>query len=130
MHAIAHDHCPSGNRQLIEPLVNALGARPVMERILVYLERGSAAERLGAAMAWYWAAPTLQYSTLDELHNDPGRSDAIKHSLVPAEATPSGKNAEARAFMREFRPRIRAACLRAFLASEDPSDRRYFSQLL
>ena len=25
MHAIAHDHCPSGNRQLIEPLVAALG---------------------------------------------------------------------------------------------------------
>ena len=130
MHAIAHDHCPSGNRQLIEPLVKALGARPVMERILVYLEKGSATERLGAAMAWYWAAPTLQYSTLDELQNDPGSSDAVKHSLVPGEVTPSGKNAQARVLTREFRPRIRAACLRAFLASEDPDDCRYFSQFL
>ena len=34
IHAIAHDHCPSGNRRLIQPLVNALGARPVMERII------------------------------------------------------------------------------------------------
>jgi hypothetical protein len=132
MHAIAHDHCPSGNRQLIEPLVNALGARQVMERILVYTERGSVTERLGAAMAWYWAAPTLQYSTLGELQNDPERSQsgAIKVSLVPREMTPSGKNAEARRLIREFRPRIRAACLRAFLASEDPSDCRYFSQFL
>jgi hypothetical protein len=32
--------------------------------------------------------------------------------------------------MREFRPRIRAAHLRAFLASEDPRDCRYFSQFL
>ena len=132
MHAIAHDHCPSGNRQLIEPLVNALGARQVMERILVYLERGSAAERLGAAMAWYWASPTLQYSTLDELHDDPERLQpgVVRHSLVPGEITPSGKNAAARMFMREFRPRIRTAYLRAFLASEDPGDCRHFSQFL
>ena len=132
MHAIAHDHCPSGNRQLIEPLVNALGPRQAMERILGFLETGSATERLGAAMAWYWAAPTLQYSTLDELRNDPGRgqSGAVKLALVPGERTPSGKNAAARMLLREFRPRIRAAHLRAFLASEDPGDCRYFSQFL
>lgn len=132
MHAIAHDHCPSGNRQLIEPLVNALGARQVMERILGYLETGSAPERLGAAMAWYWAAPTLQYSTLDELLNDPGRSQsgAVKHSLVPGQMTPSSESAGARMIMYEFRPRIRAAFLRAFLVSEDPADCRYFSQFL
>jgi hypothetical protein len=132
IHAIAHDHCPSGNRRLIQPLVNALGARPVMERILRYMETGSAAERLGAAMAWYWASPTLQYSTLDELRNHPedSGSGVVKHSLVPGEVTPSGKNAEARVFMREFRPRIRAAYLRAFLASEDPGDCRHFSQFL
>jgi hypothetical protein len=132
MHAIAHDHCPSGNRQLIEPLVDALGARPVMERILSYLETGSATERLGATMALYWAAPTLQYSTLDELRNDPERSQSGigKLSLVPGEMTPRSKNAEAHMLMREFEPRIRAACLRAFLASEDLSDYRYFSHLI
>lgn len=130
MHAIAHDHCPSGNRQLIEPLVNALGARQAMERILGYMETGSAAERLGAAMAWYWAAPTVQYATLGELRNDPGRSGAVKLALVPGERTPSGKNAEAQVFMREFRPRIRTAYLRAFLASEDPGDCRHFSQFV
>ncbi len=132
MHAIAHDHCPSGNRQLIEPLVNALGARQVMERVLVYVERGSATERLGASMACYWASPTVQYATLAEFQDDPEGSQpgVVKHSLVPGEVTPSGRNAAARAFMREFRPRIRAARLRAFLASEDPGDCRYFSRSL
>lgn len=132
MHAIAHDHCPSGNRQLIEPLVNAIGPRQAMERILGYVETGSAAERLGASMAWYWASPTLQYATLDEFRNDPERSQSgvVKHALVPGEPTPAGKNAAARMLMREFRPRIRAAHLGAFLASEDPSDCRYFSQFL
>jgi hypothetical protein len=130
MHAIAHDHCPSGNRQLIQPLVEVLGARQVMERVLRYMETGSATERLGAAMAWYWASPTLQYSTLDEFQNDAESGVVASHSLVPGEVTPSGRNAEARTFTREFRPRIRAAYLRAFLASEDPGDCRHFSQFL
>ena len=81
-------------------------------------------------MAWYWAAPTVQYATMDELRNDPGRCGAVKLSLVPGERTPSGKNAEADLFMREFRPRIRAAYLRAFLGSEDPGDCRHFSQFV
>jgi hypothetical protein len=132
MHAVAHDHCPSGNRQLIEPLVNALGARQVMERILLYMERGSAPERLGASMACYWASPMVQYASLGEFQADPegSQSGVVKHSLVPGEVTPSGRNAEAHMFMREFRPRIRAARLRAFLASDDPDDCRYLSRSL
>ena len=128
-HAIAHDHCPSGNRQLIEPLVNVLGVRQALERMLGYLEAGSAAERLGAAMAWYWAAPSLQYSTLDEFHEDRERrseSGVRRAGLVFGVATPGRKNAEAHLLMREFGPRFRIGCLRAFLASDDLSDRRYF----
>jgi hypothetical protein len=130
MHAIAHDHCPSGNRQLVEPLVAALGARQVMERILGYLETGSAAERRGAVMAWYWATSTLQYSTMDELRNDPGRSASgpVKVVLIPGMPTPTSGNAQVHMLMREFRPRFRDGCLRAFLASDDPSHCRRFSQ--
>lgn len=58
VHAIVHDHCPSGNRQLIEPFVRSLGAQQAMESILDYLETGSATERFGAAMAWYWIGPS------------------------------------------------------------------------
>ena len=32
--------------------------------------------------------------------------------------------------MREFRPRIRTAYLRAFLASDDPADSRHFSRVV
>lgn len=129
MHAIAHDHCPSGDRQLIEPLVAVLGPQQVVERILDYLETGSETERIGAAMAWYWAAPTLQYSTLDDLRSDPdgSASGAVKVALIPGTTTPAEQNAKVHALVREFRPRFRIACLRAFLASEDPNDCRYFS---
>jgi hypothetical protein len=130
MHAIAHDYCPSGNRQLIVPLTDVLGVRQTMQRILGYLEMGSAAERLGAARACYWAAPTLQYSTLDEFHEDRERrsdSGAVKVAVATGVATPKLKNAEAHLLLREFVPRFRIGCLRAFLASDNLSDRRYFS---
>jgi hypothetical protein len=129
MRAIAHDHCPSGNRQLIEPLVDVLGARQTMERILDYLETGSAVERLGAAQSWYWAAPALQYSTLNEHKEDSERfqSGVVRVALTPGMATPATTNADAHLLMRELGPRFRIGCLRAFLATDDPIDRRYFS---
>ncbi|WP_143591486.1 hypothetical protein [Thermoactinospora rubra] len=131
MHAIAHDHCPSGNRQLIEPLVRSVGARQVMERILDYLETGSAAEKLGAAMAWYWAVPSMQYATMDELRADldgqgPGE-DAIRVSLSPLAPTPADGNAETMALRRDLEPRFRIGCLRAFIASDRPGERLYLS---
>ncbi|WP_194926467.1 hypothetical protein [Catenulispora pinisilvae] len=131
MHAIAHDHCPSGDRQLIEPLVRSLGAREVMERVLDYLETGSTAERMGAAMAWYWAVPSVQYATVEELHADletrgPDKG-ATRVALSPLAPTPADSNAEARALRRELEPRFRVGCLRAFLASNAPEDRLYLS---
>ncbi|GAA1875128.1 hypothetical protein GCM10009736_48870 [Actinomadura bangladeshensis] len=131
MHAIAHDHCPSGDRQLVEPLVRVLGARQVMERILDYLETGSAAERLGAAKAWYWAVPSAQYASMEDLradqeHRGPGEG-AIRVSLNPMAATPTTSNAEAAALRRDFEPRFRTGCLRAFIASSRPGDRLYLS---
>lgn len=45
---------PSANRYLIEPCVKSAGAGRVLERLLSYLETGSAAEKAGAASALYW----------------------------------------------------------------------------
>jgi hypothetical protein len=98
MHAIAHDHCPSGNRQLIEPLTAVLGPRKVMELVLDRLEIGSAAEKQGAAMAWYW---------------------------IPRVALPGDE--DIKALQREFEPRLRNGCLWAFVATDEPGDRLYLS---
>ncbi|MEV5575470.1 hypothetical protein AB0L06_35990 [Spirillospora sp. NPDC052269] len=131
MRAIAHDHNPSGNRQLIEPLVRSIGARQVMERVLGYLETGLAAEKLGAAMAWYWAVPSLRYATMEELRADlDGQSSdegAIRVSLSPRTPTPADNNAEVRALYRHLQPRFRIGCLRAFVASNSPEESRYLS---
>lgn len=130
-HAITHDHCPSGDRQLVEPLVRGVGARQVMERILDYLETGSAAERLGAAMAWYWAVPSTQYASMEDLcadqeHQGPGEG-AIRISLSPMAPTPTNSNAEAAALRRDLEPRFQVGCLSAFVASNSPGDRLYLS---
>jgi len=98
MHAIAHDHCPSGDRQLIQPLTAALGRRTVTELVLDYLEIGSEAEKQGAAMAWYW---------------------------IPRVAAPG--NEDIKALEREFEPRFRNGCLWAFVATDEPGDRLYLS---
>ena len=52
--AAVHEKNPSANRFLIEPCVKAAGASRVLERLLVYLQSGSAAEKAGAASALYW----------------------------------------------------------------------------
>ncbi|MFG1948090.1 hypothetical protein [Nonomuraea sp. NPDC048826] len=96
LRAIVHDHCPSGDRQLVEPLAAVLGGQEVTERVLDRLERGPAVERLGAAMAYYWSSMSR--------HDPPGE--------------------EARA---AYETRYRHACLRAFVASDDPADSLYFS---
>ncbi|MQY07362.1 hypothetical protein [Actinomadura macrotermitis] len=128
MYAIAHDHCPSGNRRLIEPLVLGIGARQVMERVLCYLETGSSAEKLGAAMAWYWASPSVRYATMEELRADRDSGEGpLRISLSPGTPTPADANAEAHALHRELEPRFRIGCLRAFIASNAPGERLYLS---
>jgi hypothetical protein len=131
MHAIAHDHCPSGDRQLIEPLTSALGPRKVMELILGYLEAGSKAEKLGAAMAWYWAVPSLHYPTLEELREaaerDPESGEGSGRVSVGHRRPSSLGNEEIKVLQRELEPRFRIACLRAFVTADDPYDRLYLS---
>jgi hypothetical protein len=61
LRALVHDQCRSGIRQVVKPLVAALGYRPAQEALISYVEAGTAAEAIGAAMAWYWARPTLVY---------------------------------------------------------------------
>ncbi len=62
LRAVVHDQCRIGNRQLIEPVVAALGYREVQERLISYVEIGTDVEKIGSAMAMYLArpAPALQ----------------------------------------------------------------------
>ncbi|MGW8889266.1 hypothetical protein [Streptomyces sp. NPDC055749] len=111
MHAAVHDQCRSGIRQLIEPLVKALGYRQVQSAIVEYMKNGSDAEKAGASMAWYFARPGLQYASMKDLR----RGISTEESKAELEA------------LADLRDDYRAACLVAFLACEDPETREDLS---
>ncbi|MBR7839445.1 hypothetical protein KDL01_39665 [Actinospica durhamensis] len=102
--AIVHDIERSGNRQLIQVALRALGARAVLEALIGYVESGDAAERTGVTMAMYWARPVMAYD-LREVREHRAEIEAADRELV------------------EVRGRARQACLRAFLATDDAAER-------
>ncbi len=53
--AAVHDPDPSFDRQFVEPLLAAFGARRTQEALLGIFATGTNPERAGAARAWYWA---------------------------------------------------------------------------
>lgn len=107
LRAAVHDQCRSGIRQLVRPLVAALGYRPVQEALISYVETGTDAEAIGATMAWYWARPPLVY-----------RGRANWQRRQPTADSEAGWES-----LADLRTRYRHACLRAFLARHDPQVR-------
>jgi hypothetical protein len=107
LRTVVHDQCRSGNRQLIDPLVAALGYRPVQEALTGYVEKGTDAEVIGATMAWYWARPPLAY-----------QGTANWERRQPTTDSKAAWDA-----LADLRDRYRHACLRAFIARDDPDAR-------
>ncbi|WP_330334699.1 hypothetical protein OHS33_36350 [Streptomyces sp. NBC_00536] len=109
--AAVHDQCRSGIRQLIEPLVKAIGHRQVQSAIVDYMRTGSDVEKVGASMAWYFARPGLQYASMEDLRRG-----------VPTQESKSELEA-----LADLRDDYRAACLSAFLTCEIPETRQDLS---
>lgn len=55
LRAAVYDPDPSFNRQFVEPVMAAFGARRTQEALLEIFTTGTNQERAGAARAWYWA---------------------------------------------------------------------------
>ncbi|MFE9468844.1 hypothetical protein ACFYNW_35495 [Streptomyces virginiae] len=109
--AAVHDQCRSGIRQLIEPLVKAIGHRQVQSAIVDYMRTGSDVEKVGASMAWYFARPGLQYASMEDLRQG-----------VPTQESKAELEA-----LADLRDDYRAACLSAFLTCEIPETRQDLS---
>jgi hypothetical protein len=101
LRALVHDQCRSGNRQLAEPLIAALGRRRAQEALITYVETGTDAETIGATMAMYWAGVPLRYRNWS------------RQELTAA------SNAELES-LADLRDRYRQACLHAFVTRGDP----------
>ncbi|MGF6888005.1 hypothetical protein ABIA39_006518 [Nocardia sp. GAS34] len=78
--------------------------QPVHEAIVEYVRTGTPAEKVGATMAWYCAYPNGRHSSREDLADE-----------------------NVQAALADLRRQYRAACLAAFLASDDPDDRRDLS---
>jgi hypothetical protein len=111
LRAAVHDQCRSGIRQLIQPLVAALGHRAVQQAIITYARSGTDAEKVGATMAWYFAQPALRYASRDDLRL----------------GVPTQESEAERDELADLRAEYRAACLAAFLDCDDPEARRDLS---
>lgn len=98
-----HDQCRSGIRQLVLPLVDALGYRSVQSAIVEYVQTGTDTEKVGATMAWYTAQSPLKYGSRDDFKN-----------RIPTKQSKAQRNS-----LADLRDAYRAACLEAFLACED-----------
>lgn len=101
LRAAVYDQCRSGNRQLVEPLVTALGRRQVKEALITYVETGTDAETIGATMAMYWTGVRLRYS--DWSHRELTASSKAELESVT-----------------DVHSRYRQACLHAFVTRDDP----------
>jgi hypothetical protein len=101
---VVHDQCRSGNRQLIEPLVTALGHRRVQEALISYVETGTDAETIGATMAMYWARPPLRYTNWSR--REPTAGSKAAHDALA-----------------DLRDRCGHACLHAFVRRDSPEVR-------
>jgi hypothetical protein len=101
--AIVADEDPSSNRQLVEPLVAAIGRRAVLAGLLSYVQSGSPAQQAGATRGWYWAQPFVVYATGADL--DAGQPTVA--SQVEAQE------------VADLRRAFRIACLTAFLTTTE-----------
>ena len=102
--AIVRDDDPTLNRQLIGPMLHAIGRREVKRRLITAVETGPAHQKLCAARAWYW---TEGY----------GLRESRANPLTPAERQAADDK------VADLRAEFRIACLAAFVMSADDDTR-------
>ncbi|WP_432987212.1 hypothetical protein [Dactylosporangium sp. CA-233914] len=99
---IACDEDLSRNRQLIEPLVTAVGRRTVQRHLISVIETGPEHKKVCAMHAWYWSQVTLVYESFQDF-------DARR---------PTPASRAAAADVADLRGQYRIACLNAFVACQ------------
>jgi hypothetical protein len=109
--AIACDEDVSFNKQLIHPVLNAVGRRTVQRYLISVVEAGPAHKKVCAVRAWYWSQVTLVYETGKARDNQ--------------QPTPASRAADDE--VADLRAQYRIACLMAFVACEHPPTRDWLA---
>lgn len=115
--AIALDHDVSLDRQLVEPLLVATSHERVLDLLLLHLESADFVRQIGAAMAWYWASMPI------------GIPYPFPYALTPRSTEDQVRQLPG--LLQRLTPRLRIACLRAFVDESGDRDlRRYLGSRL
>ncbi|GIH15228.1 hypothetical protein [Rugosimonospora africana] len=111
LETIACDEDVSFNKQLIRPVLNAVGRRTVQRSLISVVETGPAHKKVCAVRAWYWSQVTLTYKSWEALH---------EHRPTQASRTADDEVAD-------LRGQYRMACLTAFVECEHPPTREWLA---
>lgn len=96
---IVCDEDVSSNRQLIEPMLKAVGRRRVQQHLIAVVEQGGPLQKVCAVRAWYWSQVTMVYRSVQGLRD--------------REATPESIAADRD--VADLRTQYRTACLHTFV---------------
>jgi hypothetical protein len=110
--AIVCDEDVSFNRQLIEPMIVAVGRRAVQEYLIEAVRMSAAPQKVCAVRAWYWSQPMLVYRS---------SSDLRKRRPTASSGAEADEVVDLRSWYRE-------ACLRAFVECDDVETRKWLAR--
>lgn len=108
---IACDEDVSFNKQLIYPVLNAVGRRTVQRYLISVIETGPAHKKVCAVRAWYWSQVTLVYESVQALR---------EHRPTPASRAADDD-------VVDLRGQYRIACLAAFVTCEHAPTREWLA---
>ncbi|MFC7246169.1 hypothetical protein ACFQO7_27155 [Catellatospora aurea] len=103
LETITCDEDVSFNKQLIHPLMDAVGRRRVQRHLISTVETGPVAKKVCATYAWYWSQVSLVYRSTDDLR----------------QARPTTASRAADDDVADLRGQYRAACLAAFVGCDE-----------
>lgn len=112
LEAIVCDEDVSFNRQLIEPMLTAIGRRRVQQHLIATVGNGGPLQKVCAVRAWYWSQVTLVYRSTEDLH---------EHNPTPESVAADDDVADLRALCR-------TACLNAFVTCHHVATREWLAR--
>ena len=109
---VACDEDVSLNKQLIRPLLEAVGRRTVQRHLISVIDTGPAHKKVCAVRAWYWSQVTLVYESVQALR----------------EHRPTRASRAADDNVADLRGHYRIACLCAFVTCEHAPTREWLAR--
>lgn len=110
--AVACDEDVSSNKQLIHPVLRAVGRRTVQRYLISVIEHEPAHKKVCAVRAWYWSQVSLVYDSVEAMREH--------------RPTPDSQAADDQ--VADLRSEYRTACLSAFVISEHVPTREWLAR--